>query len=416
MKPYDIAIIGGGFSGLMTLAHLVAQGPAGARYAVFEPRVRLGEGLAYGTRQTVHLLNVPAAGMSAFGDNPEHLLRWLASPAGRAAAQDLDVAQSWTGGDYIPRALYARYLGGIAEETLRQAAAKDIAIDHIRAPAIDIDGGVRTDDDFYPARRVLLALGNMPARRAEAGVVTDVFNFDYSSLGQGPVAIIGTGLTMVDTLLSLRAGGYQGKVVALSRRGQLPQAHDDSAFDYASQAPALAAAPQKLFALMRAFRSEASSCMKAMGSWQPAFKPWRPHLPALWEGLSVRDKKRFLDRLFTLWGVHRHRMAGSIGAAVKAELAAGTLEISRGSSASGFEKVFDCRGPGYDMTKVDSPLMQTLLKRGIVKPHATGWGIDPVAPPLYAVGTLLIGQRLETTAVPELRGQAKAVAGALLSA
>lgn len=405
MKPYDIAIVGGGFSGLLTLVHLVARAPAGARYAVFEPRAQLGQGLAYGTTQPVHLLNVPAGGMSAFPDDPDHLVRWLGG--------------AWKSGDYIPRMLYARYLSDIAEGMFRQAGEKGVTVDHIRASASDIDGGVKSADEFYPARRVLLALGNLPARRSEKDADADVFSFDYSALGTGPVAIIGTGLTMVDTLLSLRAAGYAGKVVAVSRRGLLPRVHDDSSFDYTSQAATLAAQPQKLLSLMRAFRAEAASCVSAMGSWQPAFKPWRPHLPALWQGLPLRDKKRFLDKLFTLWGIHRHRMAGSIGAQVAAELEAGTLEIRQGSAKSvahGFEKVFDCRGPGYDMTRVDNPLMEKLLARGVVRPHATGWGIEPVAPPLYAVGTLLIGQRLETTAVPELRGQAQRVAEELLSA
>src|SRR5690606_19960836 len=40
-----------------------------------------------------------------------------------------------------------------------------------------------------------------------------------------PVAIVGTGLSMVDAVVSLLDAGHKGHITAISRRGQVPQPH-----------------------------------------------------------------------------------------------------------------------------------------------------------------------------------------------
>ena len=44
-----------------------------------------------------------------------------------------------------------------------------------------------------------------------------------------PVAVIGTGLTMVDAVMTLRRRGFEGRIVALFRRGLVPAVHAPSA-------------------------------------------------------------------------------------------------------------------------------------------------------------------------------------------
>ena len=43
---------------------------------VVEPRPELGQGIAFGTPEPWHRLNVPAIVMSAFPDEPDHFTRW----------------------------------------------------------------------------------------------------------------------------------------------------------------------------------------------------------------------------------------------------------------------------------------------------------------------------------------------------
>ncbi|MBL8846937.1 MAG: FAD-dependent oxidoreductase, partial [Hyphomicrobium zavarzinii] len=52
-RPFDVAIVGGGFTGAAVAYHLSRYRP-GASLAVFEPRAFLGGGLAYDDRDPAH--------------------------------------------------------------------------------------------------------------------------------------------------------------------------------------------------------------------------------------------------------------------------------------------------------------------------------------------------------------------------
>ena len=86
--------------------------------------------------------------------------------------------------------------------------------------------------------------------------------------------LVGTGLTMVDVVLSLDATGHRGRIVALSRRGQVPRAHAD--FDEApverSDIP-----HGSVRALWRWLRKRGSQV-----GWRAAIDSLRPHSHALW--------------------------------------------------------------------------------------------------------------------------------------
>ena len=70
-----MAIVGAGFSRTLLAINLLRWG---ARVVLIErDHDKLARGLAYDTRQPEHLLNLRAANMSAFPDDPEHFLRWL---------------------------------------------------------------------------------------------------------------------------------------------------------------------------------------------------------------------------------------------------------------------------------------------------------------------------------------------------
>ena len=101
---FTIAVVGGGFSGLLTAVHLLAGGPE-VTVRLIERAPIFGRGRAYATDSPQHLLNVRAANMSAFPGDPGHFLNWLAACG--------------EGGDgFVPRGLYGDYLQDLLRETV----------------------------------------------------------------------------------------------------------------------------------------------------------------------------------------------------------------------------------------------------------------------------------------------------------
>lgn len=70
MSQLSIAIIGAGFSGTLLSLLLQSSSPAGTRIYLIERTGRFATGVAYGSINPNHLLNVPAGRMSAFPDRP----------------------------------------------------------------------------------------------------------------------------------------------------------------------------------------------------------------------------------------------------------------------------------------------------------------------------------------------------------
>ena len=74
-KHPHVAVIGAGFSGLMTAVHLTTLS-VDLRVTLIERRPVFGRGVAYDTRDPGHLLNVRLDNMSAFPDRPDDLADW----------------------------------------------------------------------------------------------------------------------------------------------------------------------------------------------------------------------------------------------------------------------------------------------------------------------------------------------------
>ncbi len=439
MTTHAIAVIGAGASGTLLALHLLRRAPPGTRVTLIDRNSPFGPGLAYATGSANHLLNVPAGRMSAFADQPRHFLDWLE----RQSAQLLSGIQPTEAG-FVPRRLYGAYL-----RHLLNSEAQNPALDTLHDSVTAIDGTVLrlASGRTISADLVVLATGNdrpasprgaptvqtSPCWRADPWVPSAFGALD----AHAPVLLIGTGLTMVDALITLVDQGHTGPIHAVSRRGLLPRPHGGGA--------PVVLLRRELPTGLRELTHLVRRQMAASGeAWRGVIDALRPFTQEIWQSLSVEDRRRFLRHLRPWWDVHRHRMPPSVAARIDAARASGQLHIHTGRIAGfatsdrgmnvrlclrdGRAKVLrvaravNCSGPCTDATRSDDPLLRALLCDGLVRPDACRLGLDAttagalrgrdgtVSQTLFALGPLTRGALWESTAIPEIRRQSEVLA------
>jgi uncharacterized NAD(P)/FAD-binding protein YdhS len=227
--PPVVAVIGAGFSGVMTALHLLGQSRT-VKVVLIERRSPIGLGAAYATDDPAHRLNVRAGNMSAWPDRPDDFVQWLKDQA-------LDVGP----GGFATRGDYGRYLQSQLSSLAEGPEAVGrllITPDEITTIAPGGDGWTLTCGmgRRIAADAVILALGNPPPRAPEAigpnwrrrtpmSPIPGAGIPDALPPGEGPILLLGSGLTMVDAALSLERIAPGRPLIALSRRGLTPREH-----------------------------------------------------------------------------------------------------------------------------------------------------------------------------------------------
>ena len=231
-----VAIIGGGFSGTMAAVNLSRMSEEPLRVVIVNSRRPLGRGTAYGTTRGEHLLNVAARNMSALPDKPTHFVDWLRSRFEYSETPEAELREM-----FAPRRVYGDYLRGLLSSCLNPIDGRcHVSTEAIDAEAVDViidnegNANVLLDNgNSLPADRVVLATGNQspgsfPSSyplRHDPRYRSDPWSEWLSRLPPpgGTIVLLGTGLTMVDIVLTLSEIGWDGKIVAVSRNGLLPK-------------------------------------------------------------------------------------------------------------------------------------------------------------------------------------------------
>jgi uncharacterized NAD(P)/FAD-binding protein YdhS len=405
-----IAVIGGGFAGAAFAVHLIrANGERPVAIDIYEPRPLLGAGLAYSSDDPAHRINVAAARMAIFSEDPTHFDRWF-KETGEAAADPEAVLED--GRAYPRRAAFGRYM----DQLLRTAARAfpNVRLLHLRGTVTSVDRhgdtyrltsdtGEQNDADL-----VVLSPGHPPPQHrwatVEAAVAPRFVSNPWrpSALAQirpdDEVLIIGTGLTMVDVVASLRLQGHAGPITAVSRRGLTPRPRTTlpvEAFGTFNQPSTESAA-----ALLRNVRHAVRDAAREGKPWECVVDALRQQGTAVWQGLSPASRSRFLRHLRTWWDVHRYQIAPQLGRVLAEDQRSGRMKIVKADiqkidAYQGsfhvslrlrgrhrhphverfFDAVVNCTGPDHGTVVESNPVLRAMAGRGLLRTDQHGLGI-----------------------------------------
>jgi uncharacterized NAD(P)/FAD-binding protein YdhS len=181
--------------------------------------------------------------------------------------------------------------------------------------------------------------------------------------------------------------------------------------------------------------------------WRPVLDALRPDLGRIWAAWPLEEQRRFLRHLAGLWAVTRHRNPPQNAAAIAALTAAGLVQLKVGTvheilpagdqlrvrvrphGTAGCwltaHHVVCCAGPLLDYARIATPLVVSLREAGQLTPDPLRLGMltdaegalleadGGVSATLFTLGPSRRPAYFESTAVPELREQAAALATTL---
>jgi uncharacterized NAD(P)/FAD-binding protein YdhS len=453
MQEKTIAIIGGGFSGTLLAVQLLRIG-ADIPLTVYliDKNIHKNLGMAYATSDPEHLLNVPAASMSPFVDDPLHFYWWL-QVQGHAFSTD----------DFVPRYIYGKYMQEVGQNTLdrlkpnhRFHIVTDEAI-HLLPTREQTEVILASGESIY-CHKAVLALGNFPP--AHLRLPESAYQYDgryyrnpwdkqaFKKLRpEANVLLIGTGLTMIDMVRTLKRREHKGNILAVSRHGQLPLVHQ-SADTYPSFQEEIEQCTS-LTSVLATVKKHLKTARENGQNWMSVIDALRPVTQGIWVSMSLEDKKRFLRHIAHRWTIARHRMPESSAAIIQQMEQTEQLQIKagritaitpggKGMYVQYFDKkkrqtehfnaslILNCTGPEGNLACIDNLLLKNLLAAGILRNdplhlgiHATPEGAiisqkGAIWENIFTLGPPMKGTLWECISVPEIRQQAYDLAQTLL--
>lgn len=433
--PLHVCVVGGGFTGAAAAIACASRIEHPFRLTIVERGTSLGRGVAFGGDHPLHLLNVRTRDLSIRAGQPGDFLNW--------AFRQIDQGENHSSlheglaHTFLPRQLFGEYV----RQRLFEAIEKrpDIAFTVVNAAATGLSaalGRYRIElEGAEPilADIVILATAYGPQAKSKRGALAPYERVSGERfVDASSIVLIGSGLSMVDVLLTARRDGFTKTAFIISRRGQLPKIHAPKGV-----IPQQVGLPRskRVASLVAAMRI-ACEAVEAHGTpWQAVINGLRPSLQRIWRELPVTEQARFLRHLRPYWDAHRHRLPIEVHGRIQQEFAEGRARLVRGRvsevqrTGGGFvvtlkrsgcdleeietDLAFDCTGHRPDLAQ---PLIASVLDQGLAEVDAHGLGLkvetdgrikgDARSRGLFALGPLGQGSLWEITAVPEIVRQA----------
>lgn len=433
-----IAIVGGGISGTLTVLNCIKQSQSPLKIIWFDANNQFCKGLAYSSSEELHLLNVRANNMSLFVDEPNHFVDWLKY-----------LHPHFSDLDFVPRKIFGEYIQ-YTYDKLKNANSL-VSIIQVIEEVIDIK---KNSNEFevittqtYQVQKLVLAFGNfLPAHpRSISQEFIDSENYFQNAFHSNLVkqiaskkhlTIIGSGLTMIDVVMSLYHHHFSGKITIISPHAYIPESHH--------QNPLPGIKPfieekktYSLLALLSLVNQQLKEAKKYALNLHSVIDVMRPHLQFIWLNFTLSEKQQFLRHLRHKWGVARHRAPNQSMAIFKQLQSSGVINLVKGKIADiktientfeihyinsninqnfiKTEFIINCTGPQSNYLQIPSILVQNLIKNQILMPDSINYGLKSdengkIAANIFTLGPPLKGILWESTAVPEIRLQAKELA------
>jgi uncharacterized NAD(P)/FAD-binding protein YdhS len=448
-----VAIVGGGAAGALAAVHLLREYREDCPLEIdlIDRTGGFGAGVAYGTTDPLHLLNVPAVRMGAIHGRPEHFHEWLAE-RGEPVAEEA----------FLTRGHYATYIRDLLASAEREATDARLRrhrgevtaiVEHHGAAAAPLELSL-ADGERIEADRVILAIGpldggdpiEVPDELKESGTyVADpwVAGALAEVRRDREVLVIGTGLSMVDVVLSLGDGGGGPRIRAVSRHGLVPRRHRRTLTNL--RRFHVPTETGRLEPMIAAVFAQICRVSQQGDDWRDVIDSMRPVTPSLWKALDTEEQRRFLKEFHRLWDVHRFRMAPEVADRFEALQAAGQVRAEsnaivslepHGDRVRAFlrspgatdldevevDRVINCSGAGTDLRRQAPPLLAGLIAAGLARPDVLGLGLDvdehgalrgadgEPSERLFAIGSLRRGVEWEAIGITEIRDHSGAVA------
>jgi uncharacterized NAD(P)/FAD-binding protein YdhS len=438
----DVTIIGGGFSGAMLTVNMLRENSP-VHIRIIEKSENIGCGLAFSADKDYHLLNVPAHVMGAFADDTRHFLQWLKN-------NKIEIPAS----NHVPRKYYGRYINELFNEVLKTSKPYQ-KIEVIRDEAIDIllkEGKAEVklkSGNSFRSDKVVLAIGHFPPghpRSKDASFIEsdryfrDPWAAPYDQFNSSDkILVIGSGLTMIDNVLTLYYNGFSGKIFSFSNHGYLPFVYKPS-----EQYPSFYEEIKKynnVLDIFKVVRKHIKIAGEQGIGWRAVLDSFRYQNQEIWMSWPWEEKQKFLKHLSRIWNIARHRIPYDYDQVLNQLIKSGQLEIkavkiksimkgnndievnyrlrkSNEERTDRFDYLLNCTGPQSNYQRLESVLIKNLMSHGYIICDSFHMGLDALpngtildregAPSknLFTLGPPLKGILGESTAVPELRRQA----------
>jgi uncharacterized NAD(P)/FAD-binding protein YdhS/folate-dependent phosphoribosylglycinamide formyltransferase PurN len=336
--------------------------------------------------------------------------------------------------------------------------------------------------EYIQAKEVVLALGNFcatvnPQLRGNANYFRCPWPAEKLRAidRDTDVLVMGSRLTAIDVANALVANGHVGNITFVSRSARLPSVQGarkvfGRKFDLSNLARELEEgesgngstlgvliekmkdlidenypeAATRLFepgnkSVIETLRKDVSEAERGAIMWQVVLWATTALTERYWNTFTVEEKQHWLKEFNSKWVTYRHAMPLDNGKKILELLESGQLRVVKGSKAFSDEYrqrfvleqkddegrsveghiLIESLGQEFDISKINSPLLQTLLTSGLLESHPVS-GIDvdfntfKTASGIYAIGSLTKGVHFYVIAADRVTVHASRIADSLI--